>query len=136
MLIFEFAHTGVLVQRTRVVTFLACIAATACAGSLAAPASAARTDSQYVLSVRHVDAGEYRQVSLDCDSAGGTHPRAEDACAMIEEAGSIEEIPAEHGMCTMEYRPISVDVVGAEEYDETFGNPCRLKLAKGAVFDF
>ncbi len=55
---------------------------------------------------------------------------------MIEEAGSIEEIPAEHGMCTMEYRPISVDVVGAEEYDETFGNPCRLKLAKGAVFDF
>lgn len=127
---------GVTVSRTRIATVLACVAATACAVSLAAPASAARTDSQYVLSVRHAEAGGYRQVSLDCDSGAGSHPRAEDACAMIEEAGSIEGIPPEHGMCTMEYRPVTVTALGAEEYSEAFGNPCQLGLAKGAVFDF
>lgn len=123
-------------QRTRIVTFLACVAATTCAVSLAAPASAARTESQYVLSVSQAEAGEHRQVSLNCDSTGGTHPRAEDACEMIEEAGSIEDIPTEHGMCTMEYRPVTVAALGAEEYTEVFGNACQLKLAKGAVFDF
>ena len=128
--------TGVLVQRTPIATFLACVAAAACAASLAAPASAARTESQYVLSVSQEEAGERRQVSLNCDSVSGTHPRAEEACEMIEKAGSIEGIPPEHGMCTMEHRPVTVTALGAEEYTEVFGNACQLELAKGAVFDF
>ena len=123
-------------QRTILGPALACAAAAALAVGLTSPASAARTDADYVLSVEFENSGEYRQVSLDCIPAEGTHPRAQEACDLIEEHGSIEAIPAEGGQCTMEYNPVRVSSIGWEEYEETFSNPCLLGLAKGAVFDF
>ncbi|GHD27922.1 SSI family serine proteinase inhibitor [Nocardiopsis kunsanensis] len=123
-------------QRSILGPVLACTAAAACAVGLAAPASAARTDADYVLTMEFDNSGEQRQVSLDCDPAGGTHPNAEEACDLLAEAGTIEQIPAGEGFCTMEYNPVTVEAMGAEEYSETFGNPCQLGLAKGAVFDF
>lgn len=123
-------------QRTILGSVVACAAAAACAVGLAAPASAARTDADHVLTLEFENSGEQRHASLDCDPVGGTHPNAEEACDLIAEAGTIEEIPAEEGFCTMEHNPVRVESVGAEEYSETFGNPCQLGLAKGAVFDF
>lgn len=123
-------------QRSTLGSVVACAAAAACAVGLAAPASAARTDADYVLTVEFGNSGEQRQASLDCDPVGGTHPNAEEACDLLAESGTIEQIPAEEGFCTMEHNPVTVEAVGAEEYTETFGNPCQLGLAKGAVFDF
>lgn len=123
-------------QRSILGSVVACTAAAACAVGLAAPASAARTDADYVLTVEFGNSGEQRQVSLDCDPVGGTHPKAEEACDLLAESGTIEQIPTEEGFCTMEHNPVTVEAMGAEEYTETFGNPCQLGLAKGAVFDF
>ena len=123
-------------QRSILGSVVACTAAAACAVGLAAPASAARTDADYVLTLEFDNSGEQRRASLDCDPVGGTHPNAQEACDLIAEAGTIEQISAEEGFCTMEYNPVTVEAMGVEEYSETFGNPCRLGLAKGAVFDF
>ncbi|WP_017613793.1 SSI family serine proteinase inhibitor [Nocardiopsis salina] len=123
-------------QRTNLGPALACAAAAVLAVGLTSPASAARTDADYVLSVEFENSGEYRQVSLDCDPEGGTHPKAQEACDLIEEHGSIEAVPAENDQCTMEYNPVKASSIGWEEYSETFSNPCLLGLAKGEVFDF
>lgn len=123
-------------QRSILGSVVACTAVVACAAGLAAPASAARADADYVLTLGFDNSGEQRRVSLDCDPVSGTHPNAEEACDLLAEAGSIEQIPAEEGFCTMEHNPVTVEAMGTEEYSETFGNPCRLDLAKGAVFDF
>lgn len=123
-------------QRTILGPVVACAAAATCVVGLAAPASAARTDADHVLTLEFENSGEQRQVSLDCNPVGGTHPNAEEACDLIAEAGTIEEIPVEEGFCTMEHNPVTVSSMGAEEYSETFGNPCQLGLAKGAVFEF
>lgn len=123
-------------QRTILGPALACAAAAALAVGLTSPASAARTDADYVLSVEFENSGEYRQVSLDCKPAGGNHPKAQEACDLIAEHGSIASIPAEEGQCTMEYSPVKASSIGWEEYSETFSNPCLLGLGKGEVFDF
>lgn len=123
-------------QRTILGSVVACTAAAVCAVGLAAPASAVRTGADYALILGFENSGEQRQVSLDCNPVGGTHPNAEEACDLIAEAGTIEQIPTEEGFCTMEHNPVTVEAMGAEEYSETFGNPCQLNLAKDAVFDF
>ncbi|WP_344100990.1 SSI family serine proteinase inhibitor [Nocardiopsis rhodophaea] len=72
---------------------------------------------------------------LTCDPAGGTHPEADGACAEIDRAGSIAAIdrPA---LCPLVFSPVTAYSWGAETYEETYANPCFLKLEKGAVFDF
>lgn len=115
---------------------LACAAATGLAVSLAAPATAAESGAQYVLTVQHETSGEDIRVTLDCDPAAGNHPDAQAACESIAAAGSIEEIEPARGVCTMESRPVTATAEGYEDYEETFGNPCLLHSAKGPIFDF
>lgn len=114
----------------------ACAAATGLAVSLVGPASAAESSAQYVLTVQHENSGESTRVTLDCDPVAGDHPNAPEACESIAAAGSIEEIEPEDGVCTMDSRPVTATAEGYEDYEETFGNPCLLHLAKGPVFDF
>ncbi|GAB3725586.1 SSI family serine proteinase inhibitor [Nocardiopsis nanhaiensis] len=116
---------------------LTCAAATAVALSLAAPAHAYAESAQYTLRVVDETTGESSLAALECDPAGGTHPRAEEACEAIEEAGgSIAEVDSSGAPCTMIYQPVTVTSTGYEEYEETFGNACVLDTTKGAVFDF
>ena len=112
--------------------------------SLAAPAQAA-TDS-YELTLQ--GAPEYhgetaqswtRSITLECGPAGGGHERADEACELIEAAGgSVADVEVnEGGFCTMIHRPVTaIAVSGGERYEQTFGNDCLLKMAKGAIFDF
>ncbi|QRN81776.1 MAG: subtilisin inhibitor-like 2 domain protein [Nocardiopsis sp. BM-2018] len=126
----------------RTATVVACAAV---ALALAAPAHAEPAGSDmYVLQVfgaveRHEDTAIswHRATTLACDPAGGGHARAQEACDLIAEHGDIASVTSVgDGFCTMEYRPVTVRVSGAEEYEETFGNQCVMNSAKGAVFDF
>ncbi|WP_143831998.1 SSI family serine proteinase inhibitor [Nocardiopsis sp. CNR-923] len=80
-----------------------------------------------------------REVSLLCSSygSGGTHPRAAEACSAIARAGSIAAVSSDPAaVCTLEYRPVAATAMGAEAFQETYGNGCLLRAAKRAVFDF
>lgn len=130
----------------RMATALTCAAATAFALSPAAPAQAETVHAKttdYTLEIFDAadDTGEYshrgRWAALDCDPVGGDHPRAEEACDLIAEHGDIASVQGvSEGPCTMIYKPVTIRVTGIEEYEETFGNECVMKGAKGAVFDF
>ncbi len=130
----------------RIATALTCAAALAlCLGAPAhADSGAVRAGTaDYLLQVvSHSGApdGKVSQVRwavLDCDPVGGSHPRAEEACDLIAEHGDVAGVSVGwNSACTMDYRPVTVRVTGAEQYEETFGNECAMKNTKGAVFDF
>jgi hypothetical protein len=67
------------------------------------------------------------------------HPNAETVCAQLEVAdGFVDEIPAADGMCTKEYAPVRVLVVGHWQgtkhlFMETYGNRCEAVLATGGA---
>ncbi|MFL1381269.1 MULTISPECIES: SSI family serine proteinase inhibitor [unclassified Nocardiopsis] len=95
--------------------------------------------SRYVLSVTQgevADTEHAATTTLECSPTGGDHPRADEACRAIAEAGSIEAIAPGDGACLMLYDPVTVTVTGDEEFERTYGNSCQLALAKGPVFDF
>lgn len=127
----------------RTATALACAAAVAFAA--AAPAHA-EPAGPHVYTLQVFGAAEergdtaiswHRATTLACDPAGGGHSRAQEACDLIAEYGGIAAVaPASEAFCTMDYRPVTVRVTGAEEYEETFGNTCVMHSAKGAIFDF
>lgn len=57
--------------------------------------------------------GESRSATLTCDPAGGTHPRAEAACAALaENRDALEPVP-DDVLCTQQY--------GGPEYAEVHG---------------
>ncbi|WP_067606307.1 SSI family serine proteinase inhibitor [Nocardiopsis listeri] len=126
-------------------TALGLVAAAALALSLASPAQAEATSYDLSLSpvspggVEAAETTPFRSVVLECGPAGGTHPAAQAACDLIGEAGGrVSEVETgTGGICTMIHRPVTVVADGGgERYEETFGNECLLREAKGAVFDF
>lgn len=130
----------------RMMTALTCAAATAFALSAAVPAHAESlpAEAQYTIEVRSPvenrgdEAASWSRVTtLDCDPAGGSHPRAEEACDLIAEHGDIASVQsAGDGVCTMIYQPVTARVTGAEEYEQTFSNACVMNNTKGEIFDF
>lgn len=83
-----------------------------------------------------------RAVMLRCRPHGGDHPNVPAACAALDQVGGdLAALSGEPGMCTREYRPVTVVVNGVWQgrrtsYRETFSNPCVLIRAKGPVFEF
>jgi hypothetical protein len=83
-----------------------------------------------------------RAATLRCDPAGGDHPSSEEACAALDDVdGNFSMLSGEDGVCTKEYRPVTVTVTGVwrgrfTEYRRVFPNRCMLIQAKGPVFDF
>ena len=99
-------------------------------------ASAEQRPARYILSITDEFAGRSMTTTLACNPVGGAHPRAEDACADIAEAGSIKAITSVGGICTMHYRPFTVTVRGHERFEQTFSNSCLMVQAKRSVFGF
>lgn len=120
-------------------TALALVATAALSLSFAAPAHAVQAESAesttHTLSIRS-QSGKAAQVTLECRPTGGDHPRAEDACTSIDEAGSVSGVTGTGGMCPMIYDPVVAVAEGAEKYEQEFANSCVLVSEKGAVFDF
>lgn len=104
--------------------------------ALVAPAHGETPAERHVLSVRSESEGWVRQVVLECAPVGGTHPRAEEACEAIAEAGSIEDVTGSQNPCPMIYAPVVATAHGGGVYQQEFPNHCMLLTQKGAVFDF
>ncbi|WP_412541484.1 SSI family serine proteinase inhibitor [Longispora sp. K20-0274] len=86
--------------------------------------------------------GPESEVTLTCDPAGGTHPRAEDACAKLAAAGGdfLRLTPTDEP-CTLEYAPVRAHVAGAwrgglMDYVQTFPNRCAAATWSDHVLDF
>lgn len=83
-----------------------------------------------------------RAVTLRCEPAGGDHPDVDTACAELASVrGNFSWLSGEDGVCTKEYRPVTVAATGvyrghATEYSRVFPNHCMMVRAKGPVFDF
>jgi hypothetical protein len=103
------------------------------------PAAAAPAAAKVTITVKAVDAAP-RTATLTCAPVGGTHKSAAEACATLKAAkGNPADIVPADVMCTMEYAPVKVKVVGrwngrSVRYSETFSNNCRTSAEGGALF--
>lgn len=88
-----------------------------------------------------------RWVSLTCDPAGGTHPRAVEACRELHlNLAPIAGRPADAitgltARCTTEYAPRTILAEGhwsrrAIRHRADYGNDCLLRAATGTVYQF
>jgi hypothetical protein len=134
-------------------TSFAAVALAVGAAITVAPGSAANADgytsaaatgakSQLKLTIAHGERARpaLRTASLTCGPAGGSHPRARDACAALAAVGGdFGALHVDTGACTMQYDPVTVTATGLwrgkpVRYRHTFGNSCTLHLETGPVF--
>ncbi|GAA3748731.1 hypothetical protein HDA32_001948 [Spinactinospora alkalitolerans] len=125
-------------------------AATGLAAVLTAPAASAAQapESRLDLTITQrsdngqQQASSQRYVGLECGPAGGGHPRAEEACAALEEAGGdFDRLATDPGACTLEYAPVTVAATGhwrgsEVDYEEEFANSCTAARRTAGIFDF
>ncbi|ATE57130.1 MULTISPECIES: subtilase-type protease inhibitor [Actinosynnema] len=129
------------------------VAAAALAPVLALPAQAAATPDSgpgilplyqpTVLVLTKVDSGgEHEQALLRCDPPSGTHQRAWQAClALAEVNGHVGRMRDSNQVCTMEYNPIKVSVLGVwrgqtRSFSGEYSNPCVMGSVTKSVFSF
>ncbi|MBB4932113.1 hypothetical protein F4561_002933 [Lipingzhangella halophila] len=112
-------------------------------GAPSALASDAPNSARVHLSVTgNGEGAEPSATYLVCFPSGGTHPRAEEACATLDEAGGkFADLPAREGVCTLVYRPVTATAKGhwrgePVNYEQTFGNSCLAADQTNGVFDF
>jgi hypothetical protein len=103
------------------------------------PAAARDAGTRVAVSVRPAH-GRPKTAWLTCDPAGGSHRRADEACAALAAAGGDPHaIPPTDTMCTTEFAPVTATAIGrwrgrAVRYRETFGNRCVLRVQTGPLF--
>jgi hypothetical protein len=120
---------------------IATTAAAAAVGILltSQPAAAAPAARKVTITVKAVDAAP-RTATLTCAPVGGSHTSAAAACATLAAArGNPADITPADIMCTMEYAPVKVKVVGrwngkSVRSSETFSHNCRTSAEGGARF--
>jgi Subtilisin inhibitor-like len=83
-----------------------------------------------------------RAVTLRCNPDGGDHPDVASACTALNQVdGDFIALAGEDGVCTREYRPVTVTANGVwrgqhTHYRATYSNRCMLIRGKGTVFEF
>lgn len=88
------------------------------------------------------DAGYAAAVTLSCDPAGGAHPQAVKACALLKKvAGKPGKLKPAAMMCTLEYAPITAEVTGTWKgrtltWTKRFSNTCDMNRTAGALVAF
>lgn len=81
-------------------------------------------------------------VLLSCNPDVGTHPNLKLACDALRFVdGDISALPVQDEPCLLIARPVKATAVGTwggttVNYERTFGNPCEMYQATGAVFEF
>ncbi|RKT57403.1 SSI family serine proteinase inhibitor [Saccharothrix australiensis] len=97
-------------------------------------------DSSFLLTAQHREST--RTITLTCGPAGGTHPRAEQACEALGGVdGEIAGMAQQSVVCTLEYDPVTVEATGLwhgreRRFTATFPNRCAMRAETGPVFDF
>jgi hypothetical protein len=122
-------------------TALATATGAALAGLLmsAHPAAAATVPTKVTITVKPTG-GPLRTATLTCGPAGGTHKSATAACAVLTTAtGNPAAIVPADVMCTLEYAPVKVKMVGRYnrkpvKFKKSYSNQCRLNAEAGALF--
>jgi hypothetical protein len=88
------------------------------------------------------DAGYAAAVTLSCDPAGGAHPKAAEACAVLATvSGRPGRLEPAATMCTMEYAPITAQINGVWrgrkiKWSHTYPNHCDMTRSTGALTAF
>jgi Subtilisin inhibitor-like len=128
-------------------SLLAAVAGLALFGTLA-PATAAQASiyppTALVVSLGYGENTDivHRAVTLRCNPNGGDHPDVDGACTALNQVdGDFIALSGEGGVCTREYRPVTVIVNGVwrgqhTHYRATYSNRCMLIRSKGTVFEF
>lgn len=105
------------------------------------PAMPALPATSLVLGVS--SAGLQKEVALQCEPTGGTHPQAAEACAALNFAGGdIDQLPPRpNRMCPHLVRPVTATATGVYRnqslsYRRTFNNSCEMDRATHPMFDF
>jgi Subtilisin inhibitor-like len=97
--------------------------------------------ARFTVSYR-ADAGFAAAVTLECDPAGGGHPRAAEACALLDTAGGDpDRIPQPPTACIMIYMPVRAEVTGTWHgspitWQHRYGNACEMRRALGVLIAF
>lgn len=126
------------------------LAATAVAGAALTPAASAAPapppQATFMnLSVQpDTNARDARATVLTCDPAGGTHPKAADACQTLTSAnGDFNSLPTAHSntMCPQIYKPVTFTATGTwhdrpVQFQKKFANSCVAGAQTGQVFQF
>ncbi|WP_242891603.1 SSI family serine proteinase inhibitor [Actinomadura litoris] len=110
----------------------------------AVPADASeapRTSLRLTLTYPGHDASGTRSVTLRCDPAGGSHPRAAPACAELRRAGGRLVHDPDGRVCTAQYSPVVAEARGSWRgtpvgFRSKFGNDCVMHSRTGTVFAF
>lgn len=136
--------------RNSLVTTAAVLAAAAAsavpASAVSAPSSAssASTTASALSNLTMTKSGGVnRQVTLQCDPTGGTHPTPADACtALTSVGGQFALLPWVPGvLCTADYNPVTVTVTGywrlqTVYFSRVYSNDCEAAVASDWVFRF
>ncbi|WP_433180589.1 SSI family serine proteinase inhibitor [Actinoallomurus sp. CA-150999] len=85
-----------------------------------------------------------KTVTLQCDPAGGTHPKAEQACADVAKTHGDFKLASDEKnprACFMIYSPVTTSAEGqlrgeAVKYTAKFPNTCMMRTQTGSIFDF
>jgi hypothetical protein len=85
-----------------------------------------------------------RTVTLACDPVGGTHPKAAQACADLDKAGSDLTVAPDRRRpraCFMIYSPVTVSAEGQwhgrpVKVTGEYPNTCVLRAKTASIFDF
>ncbi|MFE5208739.1 SSI family serine proteinase inhibitor [Streptomyces sp. NPDC056600] len=84
-----------------------------------------------------------RQVTLQCEPTGGTHPTAADACAqLLAVDGQFDKLqPVGSAACPPVWMPTTVTVTGTWRlqpvyWTKTYGSDCDAGFRSGYVFRF
>jgi hypothetical protein len=115
--------------------FVACLMSLSCLAPAQPPASTLQLTS-------HDTANRIGSVVLTCEPTGGTHPKRDQACEVLEGVnGDFSQIRSHPRACTLIYSPIDVSVVGIwrgkpVSYETTFSNRCEADSASDGVFAF
>ena len=124
-------------------------AAAAIAGitAFALPVSAASVAPDSVTSLSNLtmtkSGSENRQVTLQCDPTGGTHPTPDDACTKLTavngQFGLLQPVPLV--TCPTYYAPVTVTVTGYWKFQpvnftRTYINDCDASVSSNYVFRF
>lgn len=98
-------------------------------------------ESTLILSVQ-TEMGSFDNTLLNCEPAGGPHKNAKTACDDLAPVqGDFTQIKEADAMCTMELNPTKAKLYGKwrgkiVDFEETFSNPCVMRVSTNKVFDF
>ncbi|KAI8368838.1 subtilisin inhibitor [Choanephora cucurbitarum] len=78
--------------------------------------------------------------SLSCNPDGGSHPRPQAACEFLQSInGNFNGLPASQILCTLEYNPVNVTILGLYQgrftvFNNQYSNECFAIGALGNLY--